>query len=87
MEKIESLNAFLYCFYFAPAPGCPLCLVPETVPQYPLARPRYRRQRLHLIRRSGTARLTLRLLLAAKSDPKPVLTFVRDTKHFPRHSL
>jgi hypothetical protein len=35
----------------------------------------------------GTARLSLRRLLAAKSDSKPVLRFVRDTLRFPRDSL
>ncbi|KAJ6541371.1 hypothetical protein B0H19DRAFT_959096 [Mycena capillaripes] len=35
------LNAFLYRFHLAPSPRCPLCLVPETVPHYLLACPRY----------------------------------------------
>jgi hypothetical protein len=35
----------------------------------------------------GTARLSLTLLLAAKSDHKPVLAYARDTIHFPRYAL
>ncbi|KAJ7814640.1 hypothetical protein B0H13DRAFT_2381619 [Mycena leptocephala] len=35
----------------------------------------------------GTARLSLRRLLAVKSDSKPVLRFVRDTGRFPRYAL
>ncbi|KAJ6534621.1 hypothetical protein DFH09DRAFT_1369739 [Mycena vulgaris] len=40
-------------------------------------------------KRLGTARLSLRLLLAAKADPKPgpVLAFVKATGRFPRYSL
>lgn len=49
--------------------------------------PMYRSQPLNLIRRLGTARLSLRLLLATKSDPKPVLQFVRKTGRFPRYLL
>jgi hypothetical protein len=80
----------------APSPDCALCLVPETVPHYLLACPRFRRQCLALILRQGTARLSLRAsrsaplaprLRATKSDPKPVLTFVRDTGRFPANAL
>jgi hypothetical protein len=56
---------------------------PETVPHYLLARPAFQRQRLQLIARPGTARLTLRLLLAAKADHKPV----RDTHRLLRYVL
>ncbi|KAJ7182754.1 hypothetical protein C8R43DRAFT_818761, partial [Mycena crocata] len=73
------LNAFLYRFHLAPSPDCPLCLVPETVPHFLLSCPRFRRERLTLIMRLGTARLSLHRLLSAKSDPRPVLSFVRDT--------
>ncbi|KAJ7813540.1 hypothetical protein B0H14DRAFT_3477839 [Mycena olivaceomarginata] len=52
-----------------------------------LACPIYRRQRLALILRLGTARLSLRLLLVAKADPKPVLAFVKATGRFPRYPL
>ncbi|KAJ7696781.1 hypothetical protein B0H17DRAFT_1197887 [Mycena rosella] len=82
-----ALNAYLYRFRLAPSPDCVLCLVPETVPHYLLCCPLYRRQHLDLIRHLGTARLSLCRLLAAKSDPKPALAFVRDTGRFPRYSL
>jgi hypothetical protein len=81
------LNAFLYRFHLGPSPDCALCLVPETVPHFLLLCPQYRRQRLDLVRRLGTARLSLRLLLAVKSDPKPVLEFARTTGRFPRYAL
>jgi hypothetical protein len=81
------LNAYLYCFHLGPSPDCALCLVPETVPHFLLLCPQYRRQRLDLIRRLGTARLSLRLLLAVKSDPKPVLEFARDIGCFPRYAI
>ncbi|KAJ7150969.1 hypothetical protein C8R43DRAFT_834675, partial [Mycena crocata] len=76
------LNAYLFRFNLAPSPSCDLCSAPETVPHFLLSCPRYRRQRLDLILRLGTARLSLRLLLSAKSDPKPVLRFVRETGRF-----
>ncbi|KAJ7120480.1 hypothetical protein C8R43DRAFT_825024, partial [Mycena crocata] len=76
------LNTFLHWFHLGPSPNCPRCLVPETVSHYLLACPLYRRQRLDLIIRIGTARLSLRRLIAAKADPKPVLTFVRATARF-----
>jgi prolyl-tRNA editing enzyme YbaK/EbsC (Cys-tRNA(Pro) deacylase) len=41
------------------------------------------RQRLQLIILLGTARLTMKRLLAARSDHKPVLAFVRDTHRLP----
>ncbi|KAJ7480774.1 cytochrome P450 [Mycena latifolia] len=81
------LNAYLYRFHLTPSPDCPLCLVPETVGHFLLTCPRFRRQRLCLIMKLGTARLSLRLLLAAKSDHKPVLAFVRDTECLPRYTL
>ncbi|KAJ6454338.1 hypothetical protein C8R45DRAFT_772010, partial [Mycena sanguinolenta] len=77
-----ALNAYLYRFHLAPSPVCEACLVPETVSHYLLACPRYRRHRLELIRALGTARLSLRRLLAVKSDPSPTLRFVRDTSRF-----
>ncbi|KAJ7653812.1 hypothetical protein B0H17DRAFT_862911, partial [Mycena rosella] len=76
------LNAFLYRFHLGPSPDCALCLVPETVLHYLLACPTYRRQRLTLITRLGTARLSLHRLISVKSDPRPVLAFVRDTGRF-----
>jgi hypothetical protein len=82
-----ALNAYLYRFHLAPSPDCELCLVPETVPHFLLMCPRYRRQRLDLVLNLGTARLSLRRLLAVKSDSKPVLRFVRDTGRFPRYAL
>ncbi|KAJ7611402.1 hypothetical protein DFH06DRAFT_1373670 [Mycena polygramma] len=82
-----ALNGFLYRFHLAPSPDCPLCLVPETVGHYLLLCPRYRRERLTMILKLGTARLSLRGLLAAKSDHKPVLRFVRETGRFPRYAL
>jgi hypothetical protein len=78
-----ALNTYLYRFHLAPSPDCELCLVPETVPHYLLSYPRYRRQHLDLVLKLGTACLSLRRLLAAKSDPKPMLRFVRDTGRFP----
>ncbi|KAJ6545690.1 hypothetical protein B0H19DRAFT_1267073 [Mycena capillaripes] len=82
-----ALNVYLFRFHLAPSPDCELCLVPETVPHYLLVCPRYRRERLNLIRRLGTARISLRRLLAAKSDPKPVLGLVRETGCFTRYQL
>ncbi|KAJ7175235.1 hypothetical protein C8R43DRAFT_873266, partial [Mycena crocata] len=81
------LNAFLYRFHLAPSPDCPLCRVPETVPHFLLSCPRYQRERLALIMRIGTARLSLRRLLSVQVDPKPVLAFVRDTGRLPRYAL
>lgn len=79
-----ALNAYLYRFHLAPSPDCHLCLVPETVSHFLLA---IRRQHLKLIQELGTARLSLRRLMSAKTDPKPVLPFVRDTDRLPRYSL
>ncbi|KAJ6449489.1 hypothetical protein C8R45DRAFT_753748, partial [Mycena sanguinolenta] len=73
------LNAHLHRFGAAPSPLCSHCAIPETVPHYLLSCPGYRRQRLQLIVRLGTARLSLKRLLAAKSDHKAVLAYVRDT--------
>ncbi|KAJ7626485.1 hypothetical protein B0H17DRAFT_963377, partial [Mycena rosella] len=81
------LNAFLYRFHLAPSPDCDHCLVPETVSHFLLACARYSRHRLALILRLGTANLTLRRLISTKSDPAPVLSFVRDTARLPRYSL
>jgi hypothetical protein len=82
-----ALNSYLYHFCLGPSPNCALCLVPETVPHFLLACPAYCRQRLRLIMRLGTARLSLRPLLSAKSQPKLVLDFVRETGRFPRYVL
>jgi hypothetical protein len=82
-----ALNSYLYRFHLAPSPDCALCLVPETVPHFLLSCPIYRRQCLRLIQRLGTARLSLRLLLPTKSEPKPVLDFVRETGRFPCYAL
>ncbi|KAJ7667172.1 hypothetical protein B0H17DRAFT_858959, partial [Mycena rosella] len=57
------LNIFLYRFHLGPSPDCALCLVPKTVSHYLLACPTYRRQRLTLITRLGTACLSLRRLI------------------------
>ncbi|KAJ7689542.1 hypothetical protein B0H17DRAFT_937168, partial [Mycena rosella] len=80
-------NAFLYRFHLVPSPDCSLCFVPETIPHFLLSCPRFRRQRLDLIMRLGTACLSLRRLLSSKVDPKPVLSFVRDTARLPRYAL
>ncbi|KAJ6572192.1 hypothetical protein B0H19DRAFT_879913, partial [Mycena capillaripes] len=77
-----ALNTYLYRFHLAPSPDCDLCLVPETVPHFLISCPRYRCKCLKLILSLGMARLSLRRLLAVKSDPKPVLRFVRDTGRF-----
>jgi hypothetical protein len=37
--------------------------------------------------RLSTARLSLRLLLSTKSQPKPVLDFMHETERFPRYAL
>ncbi|KAJ6507032.1 hypothetical protein C8R45DRAFT_802455, partial [Mycena sanguinolenta] len=74
-----SLNAHLHRFGATPSPSCPQCLVPETVAHYLLSCPLYRRQRLQLIVRLGTARLNLKRLLAVKSDHRRVFAYVRDT--------
>jgi hypothetical protein len=68
------LNSFLFCFHLAPSPDCPQCLVPETVSHYLLSCPCYHCERLKLVLKLGTTRLTLRRLLAAKVDHKPVET-------------
>jgi hypothetical protein len=78
------LNAYLHRFNLAASPLCPLCAVTETVPHYLFLCPAYRRQRLQLIVRLGTARLTPKLLLAVKSDHKAVLAYVHDTNRLPR---
>ncbi|KAJ7336856.1 hypothetical protein DFH08DRAFT_964814 [Mycena albidolilacea] len=57
--------------------------VPETVLHFLLLCPIYRRQRLKLILHLGTARLSLRRLLATKSEHKAILVFTRDTERFP----
>ncbi|KAJ6581332.1 hypothetical protein B0H19DRAFT_1060930 [Mycena capillaripes] len=75
-----ALNAYvyLYRFHLAPSPDCDFCLVvPETVPHYLLSCPRYRRERLKLVLSLGTARLSLRRLLAVKADPRPVLRLLQ----------
>ncbi|KAJ6616615.1 hypothetical protein B0H10DRAFT_1799126, partial [Mycena sp. CBHHK59/15] len=82
-----ALNTYLYHFHLAPSPDCVLCLAPETVPHFLLSCPIYHRQRLILIQRLGTARLSLCRLLSAKSEPGPVLGFVRETGRFPRYAL
>ncbi|KAJ7664221.1 hypothetical protein B0H17DRAFT_1211394 [Mycena rosella] len=78
-----ALNAYL--FHLAPSPNCPHCPVPEsvTVPRLLLSCPADQR----LVQRLGTARLSLRRLLSAKIDAKPVLDFVRDTGRLPRYAL
>ncbi|KAJ7478550.1 hypothetical protein FB451DRAFT_1396315 [Mycena latifolia] len=60
----------------------PHCLVPETVPHFLLACPLYCHHRLRLIHPLGTACLSLRLLLATKSEAQPVLDFVHDTGRY-----
>jgi ribonuclease HI len=87
------LNSFLFRFRFrfrfhlAPRLTAPQCLVPETVSHYLLSCPRYHRERLKLVLKLRTARLTLRRHLAAKVDHKPILAFMRDTGRFPHYSL
>lgn len=82
-----ALNTYLYRFHLAPSPDCKLCLGPETIPHYLLSCPHYRCQRLDLVLKLGTVHLSLRRLLATKSDSKPVLRFMRDTGHFPCYTL
>ncbi|KAJ7708264.1 hypothetical protein B0H17DRAFT_917397, partial [Mycena rosella] len=53
------LNAYLYRFHLAPSLDCDLCLVPETVSHFLLARNRYHCQYIALILRLGTANFTL----------------------------
>jgi hypothetical protein len=52
-----------------------------------IACPQFRRQCLWLIMRLSAARLSLRRLLIVKSDHKAVLSFVRDTDHFPHYTV
>ncbi|KAJ6479687.1 hypothetical protein C8R45DRAFT_805059, partial [Mycena sanguinolenta] len=73
------LNAHLHRFSAVPSSLCSHCAVPETVPHYLLSCQAYRRQRLQLIVRLGTAQLNLKHLLAAKSGHKLVLEYVCDT--------
>ncbi|KAJ7699563.1 hypothetical protein B0H17DRAFT_1129176 [Mycena rosella] len=77
----NTFNVFLHRFHLGPSPHCDLYLVPETVSHFLLACPLYWRQRL------GTARLTLRRLIGVKSDPRPALSFVRETGRLPRYAL
>ncbi|KAJ7681424.1 hypothetical protein B0H17DRAFT_943095 [Mycena rosella] len=81
------LNTYLFRFHLAPSPDCALCLIPEMVPHFLLSCPLCRRQRIALIQRLGTTRLSLRCLIAAKVDPKPTLEVVRSTGRFPWYSF
>jgi hypothetical protein len=81
------LNTYLHCCNLAASSHCLLCAVPETVPHFLLLCPVFRRQRLELILKLGTARLSLKLLLGMKADHKSVLSFVRNTNHIPRYLL
>ncbi|KAJ7025516.1 hypothetical protein C8F04DRAFT_1269135 [Mycena alexandri] len=81
------LHAHLHKIQVSPTPNCATCPTPETVNHFLLLCPAYRQQRLKLIIRLGTARLTLRRLLAAKSEHKAVFEFVRDTGRLPRYQL
>jgi ribonuclease HI len=81
------LNTHLHRFGAALSPTCAHCSALETVPHFLLACPAHRRQRLQLIIRLGTARLTMKRLLAVKSDHKTVLVFVRDTHRLPHYTL
>ncbi|KAJ7877212.1 hypothetical protein B0H14DRAFT_3436155 [Mycena olivaceomarginata] len=81
------LNRYLYRFHLAPSPACALCNVPGSVPHFLLICPSNHPHRQRLVRRLGTARLSVKLLLSAKRDTKPVLDFVRDTVRFPRYSV
>ncbi|KAJ7770365.1 hypothetical protein B0H14DRAFT_3509281 [Mycena olivaceomarginata] len=82
------LNAYLHRFKLAPSPLCPHCLTPpESVPHFLLFCPAHRSHRLRLIARIGSARLSLRSLLASKVDAAPVLAFVRDTGRLPNYVL
>jgi hypothetical protein len=53
------------------------------VPHFLLLCPAFRRQRLELILKLGTGRLSLKLLLGVKADHKSVLAFVRSTSRLP----
>jgi hypothetical protein len=81
------LNAYLHRFNLAPSSHCSLCAAPETVPHFLLLCPASRRQRLELILKLGTARLSLKLLLGVKADHKSVLSFVPNTNDLPRYLL
>ncbi|KAJ7745036.1 hypothetical protein B0H14DRAFT_3514616 [Mycena olivaceomarginata] len=71
------LNAYLYRFNLALSPSCSLCDAPETVAHFLLLCPKYRRERLKLIVKLGTARLSFKLLLGTKAEHGPVFSFVR----------
>ncbi|KAJ7314473.1 hypothetical protein DFH08DRAFT_1041707 [Mycena albidolilacea] len=62
------LNTHLHRLKITLSPNCALCSVPETVPHFLLLCPIYRRQRLKLILRLGTARLFLRRLLSPRDQ-------------------
>ncbi|KAF7354484.1 putative RNA-directed DNA polymerase from transposon X-element [Mycena venus] len=81
------LNAHLHRIGIALSPTCAHCSALETIPHFLLACPAYRRQRLQLIVQLGTARLTVKRLLAVKSDHKTVLAYVRDTHRLPHYTL
>lgn len=81
------LNAYLHRFKLAPSPLCPHCPALESVPHFLLSCPAHRAHRLRLMTRLGTARLSLRSLLSAKSEAAPVLAFVRDTGRLPAYAL
>jgi ribonuclease HI len=81
------LNAHLHRFHLAPSGDCALCFVPETVQHFLISCPTNHRHRLRLVGRLCMSRLSMKLLLSSKSDPKPVLDFARDTGRFPCYAL
>jgi hypothetical protein len=81
------VNAYLHRFNLAPSPTCSLCAAPETVAHFLLSCPKSRRERLKLMVKLGTARLSLKLLLGLKAELEPVLAYVRATERLPRYSL
>jgi hypothetical protein len=81
------LNAYLHRFNLALSPSCSLCDSPETIAHFLLLCPKYRRERLRLIVKLGTARLSLKLLLGTKAEHGPVFSFVRATDRLPRYAL
>ncbi|KAJ6464901.1 hypothetical protein C8R45DRAFT_801640, partial [Mycena sanguinolenta] len=66
----------------SPSPLCQHCAVPESVPHFLLACPRYRATRIRLMLHLKMSCLSLNSLISSKTEASPVLAFVRDTGRF-----
>ncbi|KAJ6495174.1 hypothetical protein C8R45DRAFT_823974 [Mycena sanguinolenta] len=81
------LNGYLHPFKLSPSPLCQLCAVPESVPHFFLICQAYRPDRLRLMLRAKTARLSLRTLICSQAEAAPVPAFVRETGRFTKYAL